>query len=117
MSRVVNITEAKTRFSALVARAQAGEPVLIGRVGRPVALTDDPGLSGSARRAITNGRNRVLVSAWEIAIKTGLGKLEAPDDLPAQLAQRRFTELDVTMIHALAVAALPATMGTHLTGS
>lgn len=74
------------------------------------ALADDPSLSEPARRAITDGRNRVLVSAvnaWEITIKKGLGKLRAPDDLLEQLAERRFAPLDVTLAHALAVGDLP----------
>lgn len=74
------------------------------------ALADDPQLSGPARRAITDGRNRVLASAvcaWEITIKTALGKLRAPEDLVDQLARRRFEPLDVTFDHALAVGDLP----------
>lgn len=73
-------------------------------------LTDHPGLAEVARRTITDGRNRVLVSAvsaWEIAIKKRLGKLQAPDDLLDQLAERRLTPLDVTLVHALAVGELP----------
>lgn len=38
MPRVVNITEAKAQLSRLVDRASAGEPVLIGKSGRPVAV-------------------------------------------------------------------------------
>lgn len=34
---LVNIHEAKTHFSRLVERAEAGEEILIGRAGRPVA--------------------------------------------------------------------------------
>jgi PIN domain nuclease of toxin-antitoxin system len=67
-------------------------------------------LSAPARQAITDGRNRVLVSAvsaWEITIKKRLGKLRAPDDLLDQLDQRRFAALDVTLAHALAVGDLP----------
>lgn len=74
------------------------------------SLVDDQELSEPARRAITDGRNRVLVSAvnaWEITIKKALGKLRAPEDLLDQLAQRRFEHLDVTLRHALAVRELP----------
>ncbi len=74
------------------------------------ALSDDPSLSISAREAIVDGRHRVLVSpvsAWEITIKKALGKLRAPDDLEAQLERHRFTPLDVTIAHALAVGELP----------
>lgn len=73
------------------------------------ALTNDPALAEPARGAITDGRNRVLVSAvsaWEITIKKALGRLRAPDDLVDQLAERRFTVLDVTIHHALAVGEL-----------
>ncbi len=34
---VVNIHEAKTHFSRLVDRAEAGEEIVIGRAGKPVA--------------------------------------------------------------------------------
>ncbi len=73
-------------------------------------LANDPALAEPARRAIADGSNRVLVSAvtaWEITIKKALGKLRAPDDLVDQLAERRFTGLDVTIEHALAVGGLP----------
>lgn len=74
------------------------------------ALADDPALSGQARDAIVDGRNRVLVSAasaWEITIKAALGKVRAPDDLLVQLERARFEPLDVTIPHTLAVGALP----------
>jgi len=75
------------------------------------ALADDPALSAAARAAITDGRNVVFVSAataWEIAIKQALGKLRAPTDSYLQELQRhRFTPLDITTEHALAVEHLP----------
>ena len=37
MPDLVNMHEAKTRLSRLVERAEAGEEILIGRAGRPVA--------------------------------------------------------------------------------
>ena len=37
MSRVVNVHEAKTQFSKLLARVSLGEEIVIGRAGRPVA--------------------------------------------------------------------------------
>jgi PIN domain nuclease of toxin-antitoxin system len=73
-------------------------------------LSDDPRLQGQARAAITDGRNRVLVSAasaWEITIKKALGKLRSPDDLPDQLTRQRFVPLEITVAHALAVGDLP----------
>jgi PIN domain nuclease of toxin-antitoxin system len=68
-------------------------------------LGDVASLSASAREAIEDGRNRVLVSAvsaWEIVIKRALGKLRAPDELLEQVRRARFTPLDVTIEHALA---------------
>jgi antitoxin (DNA-binding transcriptional repressor) of toxin-antitoxin stability system len=38
MARVVNIHEAKTNFSRLIDRVSAGERVIIGKAGRPVAV-------------------------------------------------------------------------------
>lgn len=54
-------------------------------------LTDDPRLSAPARRAISDARNEVFVSAasaWEISTKERLGKLGG---LPA--VAERFAEL------------------------
>ena len=72
---------------------------------------DDPALlSDEARGAIGDGRNVVFVSAavaWEIAIKSGLGKLDAPADLESAMASNRFRPLPVTIAHALAVRDLP----------
>ncbi len=72
---------------------------------------EDPGLlTRQARDAIRDGRNTVYVSAavaWEISIKKALGKLDAPDDLPAALTANGFRPLPVSIAHALAVQALP----------
>jgi PIN domain nuclease of toxin-antitoxin system len=51
-----------------------------------------------------------LVSAaslWEIAIKSSLGKLEAPEDLPEQVEQLGFDLLPVDAEHAWRVKQLP----------
>ena len=37
MSKVVNVHEAKTHFSKLLARLSHGEEIVIGKAGRPVA--------------------------------------------------------------------------------
>ena len=74
------------------------------------AVTDDSSLSGQARSTIVDGRNLVYVSAvaaLEISIKRSLAKLNAPEDYLAQLAIHRFTPLDITARHALAVEHLP----------
>ncbi len=71
-------------------------------------------LANAAREAIENPANDVLVSAataWEIAIKTGLGKLTLPGEpsiwFPARLRSLGFGLLDIAATHALATAALP----------
>lgn len=46
-------------------------------------------------------------SLWEIAMKSSLGKLEAPDDLPVQVEQLGFDLLPVTAEHAWRVRQLP----------
>ncbi len=48
-----------------------------------------------------------VVCAWEMRIKSALGKLTMPDDLPAQLIAARFEPLPITLAHALAAGALP----------
>lgn len=74
------------------------------------ALSDDQRLGSGAREAIVDGRNLVFVSAvsaWEITIKKALGKIRAPDGFFEELERHRFTPLDVTCGHALAVGRLP----------
>ncbi|MDP9443339.1 MAG: type II toxin-antitoxin system VapC family toxin [Actinomycetota bacterium] len=73
------------------------------------ALAADPRLSAGVRRAIRDPANDVFVSAasaWEIAIKRSLGKLQAPDDLEEQLDRARFSALPITIQHALVAGAL-----------
>lgn len=63
-----------------------------------------------ARAAIEDPRTTVLVSAvcvWEAAIKSALGKLRVPDDLPERLDEFAFERLPVTDVHAWVVRALP----------
>lgn len=77
MARVVNITEAKAQLSRLIGEAQAGEPVIIGRAGEPVAVL-------SAYQASSEPRT---LGGWE-------GRVSIADDfdgpLPEEL-QRQFT--------------------------
>ena len=73
-------------------------------------LTDDPGLSPTAREALADPANGVLVSTasvWEIAIKLALGKLTAPDDLPTHIEAQGFDWLAVEAQHAWQVRDLP----------
>lgn len=48
-----------------------------------------------------------IANLWEIAIKSGLGKLEAPDDLPERVEQLGFELLALTPDHAWRVRSLP----------
>lgn len=54
MATIVNVHEAKTHLSKLLRRVEAGEDVLIGRAGQPVArltriATDEPRPLGTWR--------------------------------------------------------------------
>lgn len=72
-------------------------------------LADDPALSKQARRLIAD-EPEVFVSAasaWEIAIKRALGKLEAPEDLLAALDEDGIGRLPIEFEHAAIAGALP----------
>lgn len=72
--------------------------------------TDDRRLSGPARRAIATA-DIVWVSAasaWEVAIKTALGRLRADEAFAITVAADDFTELPVTLAHAARLQTLPA---------
>ncbi len=78
-------------------------------------LGDDPRLGRTAAAHIADPRNLVWVSAasaWEIAIKAGLGRLdlgEPPEQcLPREIERAGFQPLDVKFDHALAVRTLVA---------
>ncbi|MFL9674260.1 type II toxin-antitoxin system VapC family toxin [Pseudomonas marginalis] len=70
------------------------------------ALTEDPKLSSKARRLIENAAE-IYVSAatfWEMAIKVGLGKLDADlDEIREYCLESGFVELPITSEHAIAV--------------
>ncbi len=76
-------------------------------------LEDNPHLGPKSRAAIADPDNTVWVSAataWEIAIKTGLGRLEMsepPEEvLPRQIERGGFHPLAISVEHALAVRTL-----------
>jgi PIN domain nuclease of toxin-antitoxin system len=74
------------------------------------SLAADRRLKATVRRAIEDGSNRVWVSAasaWEIEIKTALGKLQVPTDLLAQMRAVNFDELAIRIEHALYLRRLP----------
>lgn len=75
---------------------------------------DDPLLSATARDVIVEPSHRKLVSiasCWEIAIKTGLGKLDLGEPsqafLSRELAINNFELLSISLEHATAVEGLP----------
>ena len=81
-------------------------------------VTDDKRLPQAARRAIADDGNDVFVSAttaWEIAIKHGLGKLPEADALVADIAgtmgRQGFEELPIAIADAMRAGALPTIHG------
>lgn len=73
-------------------------------------LADDPSLPDQVRGAVTDSANVVFVSAasaWEIAIKKAVGKLEAPDNLQDAITASRFEPMPITITHAMKAGALP----------
>lgn len=69
-----------------------------------------PMLGPSARAEIGSPASEVFVSAVsaaEISIKQTTGKLEAPDDLVAQLPANGLIELPFTVRHGVAMRELP----------
>jgi PIN domain nuclease of toxin-antitoxin system len=77
-------------------------------------ITDDDRLSQRAGDLIADGANDVYfsaASAWEIAIKTGLGRIRLPGNAgtftPDQLERNAFQALPVHVAHAVAVIGLP----------
>jgi PIN domain nuclease of toxin-antitoxin system len=73
-------------------------------------LSEASRLSPTEIDLITDSDNFIFVSAataWEIAVKKMIGKLEAPDDLPAALAVNNFLELPITIEHSQKLYKLP----------
>jgi PIN domain nuclease of toxin-antitoxin system len=73
-------------------------------------LANDPSLGREAKAAISDATSAIVVSAataWEIAIKQALGKLDAPSDLDRQIELNRFEPLSITIAHAYSAGTLP----------
>lgn len=73
-------------------------------------LADDNALTDTERTAIAHPDNVVFVSsvsAWEIAIKASMGKLDAPENLTEELFLNQFHELPVRISHGLFAGNLP----------
>src|SRR3954452_15629033 len=74
------------------------------------AVSEPAALSPAARTLLEDPDSEPLVSVaslWEIAIKSSLGKLEAPDELPDEIDATGFGWLAVAREHAWAVRSLP----------
>jgi len=76
-------------------------------------LNEPARLSSTARTAITARSNMVVVSAvvsWELAIKTGLRKMEARNLLEVwktKLEEEQFSEMPIDSAHAIRAGLLP----------
>jgi PIN domain nuclease of toxin-antitoxin system len=77
-------------------------------------LIDSDRLSDRARAVIADAATELYWSAassWEVAIKTGLGRLSLPEPprslIPRVMREQALLPLEVTHAHALAVAELP----------
>lgn len=77
-------------------------------------LLDNPRIGPAAHETISDPRNDVYVSAvsaWELAIKIGIGRLVVPRDvaswLPPTLEENDFLPLPITMHQAASVERLP----------
>ncbi len=77
-------------------------------------LRDDPKLAASAKALIQDPTNTILVSVatcWEIAIKTGVGKMNLGEPcrmfLERELPQNRLDLLPISLEHATEVEGLP----------
>jgi PIN domain nuclease of toxin-antitoxin system len=74
------------------------------------ALEGSGKLSKAARRAVEDPKNDVLVSAvsaWEIAIKSGIGRLEVPHDLMQVVLSAGFTPRPLGFAEAERLRKLP----------
>jgi PIN domain nuclease of toxin-antitoxin system len=78
------------------------------------SLADPSRLSKESKRILGSRRNAIhlsAASAWEMAIKVSIGKLELPEPVetyvPTRMARQGITPLPITHAHALKVSTLP----------
>jgi PIN domain nuclease of toxin-antitoxin system len=67
-------------------------------------------LPGGIHQTLANPRSLIFVSAvsaWEIAIKRKIGKLQSPTDVSRLIRDNRFTELPISVAHGEATNHLP----------
>lgn len=72
-------------------------------------LDDSPELSGDIKDLLDTEPAVYVsaVSAWEIAIKQSLGKLDGPEDLAERVRDSQFTSLPITAGHGVRAGRLP----------
>ena len=77
-------------------------------------IADDSRLSSRAAALIAEGDNEAYISAasaWEIVVKSGLGRVEVPEPvdrfLTSQLEANAFLPLPIHVRHALGLSSLP----------
>jgi len=72
-------------------------------------LDTSPALSPTAKQAAASSAEVWVsaASAWEIALESALGKLEAPDDLIGAMEDSGFRPLPIVVLHAMVAGALP----------
>jgi PIN domain nuclease of toxin-antitoxin system len=77
-------------------------------------LSDDPGLTRTARKTVAETRNALIVSAasaWEIATKVRLGKLPSAADLVSnfseQIEREGFQWMAISATHGIRAGLLP----------
>ncbi|MEW2485917.1 type II toxin-antitoxin system VapC family toxin [Streptomyces sp. NPDC048411] len=73
-------------------------------------LDDSSELSGEIKDLLDTEPSVYIsaASAWEIAIKQSLGKLEGPKDLAERVRDSQFTSLPITAGHGVRAGRLPA---------
>ena len=74
------------------------------------ALVAPDRLSKGATQAIAAEESEVfvsIVSPWEMAIAKALGRMDPPDNLEAQIEERRFALLPVSLRHTRVIETLP----------
>lgn len=74
---------------------------------------NDPRLKQKAKKAISEAPLVFVsaVSAWEVAIKIGIGRLALPEPFGTGVLQSGFTPLSLAFAHAEHYATLPALHG------
>lgn len=72
-------------------------------------LADSDELTGQVKELLDTEPSVHLsaVSAWEIAVKQSLGKLDGPDDLAERVRDSQFTALPITPGHGVRAGRLP----------